>query len=65
MMTMMMEHTLIALDLNIFQGTKSNLQTEIPGDKSKFPEEFHLAGLIPNVEELDIDKLKNCSFEIK
>ena len=46
-------------------ATKSNLKTETPVDTSKFPKEFDLADLIPNVEDLDIDKLKNCSFEIK
>ena len=56
---------MIALDLNIFQATKSNFQTETPVDTSKFPEEFDLAGLIPNVEDLDIDNVKICSCGIK
>ena len=47
------------------EATKSNFKTETLAATSKLPKEFDLADLIPNIEDLDIDKLKNGSFQIK
>ena len=55
---------MIALDWNIFQATKCNFQTATPVDTSKFPKEFELAGLIPNIEDLDIENVKFVLVEL-
>ena len=49
------------LDLSNY-GTKADLKNEIGVDTSKFAKKVDLASLRSNVDELDIDKLKNASI---
>ena len=48
------------LQLHIFSyATKADLKNVTGADTLKFAEEVNLANLKPNVDKLDIDKLKN------
>ena len=48
------------LQLHIFSyATKADLKNVTGADTLKFAEEVNLANLKPNIDKLDIDKLKN------
>ena len=50
----------VKLQLHIFSyATKADLKNVTGADTLKFAEEVNLANLKPNVDKLDIDKLKN------
>ena len=50
----------VKLQLHIFSyATKADLKNVTGADTLKFAEEVNLANLKPNIDKLDIDKLKN------
>ena len=52
----------VELDLSDY-ATKEDLKNAASGDTSKFPKKFDLASLKSNVDNLDIDQLKNVQFK--